>query len=234
MLKKLLGRLTSKLKDNVKKTIGNKMSGFLPSQLRKKKSAIKKIALSSGCAVMGCIGPALVILIVVIIIGIGIFEAIMGIGKEFAGLVKAVRSSYDIGTDPQLDAATIKLQLAAVDSDRDMSAYEYALIYNDEDDNISTVRGEDLKDFKDSFDEASMSYDAFGAFVTAVSRYEDIAYDVNALRYLPHITRTWTAEEYAKFVEAANKMLESRGATPIKLPRVVIRQLRKQQQQKGQ
>ena len=62
------------------------------------------------------------------------------------------------------------------------------------------------------------------------------AYKLDLMAELHDIRKSgeWSAEEYAKFVEAANKMLESRGATPIKLPRVIFRQLRKQQQQKGQ
>ena len=62
------------------------------------------------------------------------------------------------------------------------------------------------------------------------------AYKLDLMAELHDIRKSgeWTAEEYTKFVEAANKMLESRGATPIKLPRVILRQLRKQQQEKGQ
>ena len=62
------------------------------------------------------------------------------------------------------------------------------------------------------------------------------AYKLDLMAELHDIRKSgeWSAEEYAKFVEAANKMLESRGATPIKLPRVIIRQLKKQQQSKGQ
>ena len=62
------------------------------------------------------------------------------------------------------------------------------------------------------------------------------AYKLDLMAELHDIRKSgeWTAEEYTRFVEAANKMLESRGATPIKLPRVIVRQLKKQQQSKGQ
>ena len=61
------------------------------------------------------------------------------------------------------------------------------------------------------------------------------AYKLDLMAELHDIRKSgeWTAEEYTKFVEAANKLLESRGASPIKLPRVILHQLRKQQQ-KGQ
>ncbi len=62
------------------------------------------------------------------------------------------------------------------------------------------------------------------------------AYKLDLMAELHDIRKSgeWSAEEYTRFVEAANKMLESRGATPIKLPRVIVRQLKKQQQSKGQ
>ena len=58
------------------------------------------------------------------------------------------------------------------------------------------------------------------------------AYKMDLMAELRNIRKSgeWTAEEYSKFVSAANKMLEGRGATPIKLPRVIVRQLRKQQE----
>ena len=58
------------------------------------------------------------------------------------------------------------------------------------------------------------------------------AYKMDLMAELRNIRKSgeWTAEEYSKFVAAANKMLEDRGATPIKLPRVIVRQLRKQQE----
>lgn len=58
------------------------------------------------------------------------------------------------------------------------------------------------------------------------------AYKMDLMAELRNIRKSgeWTAEEYVKFVSAANTMLESRGATPIKLPRVIVRQLRKQQE----
>lgn len=62
------------------------------------------------------------------------------------------------------------------------------------------------------------------------------AYKLDLMAELHDIRKSgeWSAEEYTRFVEAANKMLESRGATPIKLPHVIVRQLKKQQQSKGQ
>lgn len=58
------------------------------------------------------------------------------------------------------------------------------------------------------------------------------AYKMDLMAELRNIRKSgeWTAEEYSKFVAAANKMLEDRGAAPIKLPRVIVRQLRKQQE----
>lgn len=42
----------------------------------------------------------------------------------------------------------------------------------------------------------------------------------------------WTADEYEKFVSAANAMLASKGAKPIKTPKVLIRKLRLQDEKR--
>ena len=42
----------------------------------------------------------------------------------------------------------------------------------------------------------------------------------------------WTADEYEKFVDAANAMLASKGAKPIKTPKVLIRKLRLQDEKR--
>ena len=169
-------------------------SGGRGKAVKKKKKHAGHAALLTG----GCLLHFLPV-IVILMIGTGIISAVFAIASGVMDLLHVIEVSETVYSDPQLSEVHQRLSFVENNADHALTASEYTLFMNDG--SLQEMDGLARESLEGYFADASMSYEAFRAFVNIVSQYEDVRYNVGSLRYVPIVTRTWEAGELADILE---------------------------------